>query len=59
MPKQLHVVVRTPDELLQELLASLRPRSDLTVEVVDLTEGTPDYRHLVERIFASDSVVVW
>ncbi len=59
MPKQLHVVVRTPDELLRELMASLRQRSDLTAEVIDLTEETPDYRQLVERIFAHDSVVVW
>lgn len=59
MPKQLHVVVRTPDELLQELMVTLRERSELSTEVIDLTQGTPDYRHLVEQIFASDSVVVW
>jgi hypothetical protein len=59
MPNQLHVVVRTPDELLQKLMVDLRERTELSAEVIDLTQGTPDYRHLVERIFASDSVVVW
>jgi hypothetical protein len=59
MPNQLHVVVRTPDELLRELMTALQKRPDGSVEVVDLTQGAPDYPRLVERIFASDSVVVW
>jgi hypothetical protein len=59
MPNQLHVVVRTPDELLRELMVALRERSESSTEVIDLNQGAPDYRHLVERIFASDSVVVW
>ncbi|MBN9691715.1 MAG: hypothetical protein J0M24_15860 [Verrucomicrobia bacterium] len=59
MPNQLHVVVRTPDEFSQELLEVLRKRPESLAEVIDLTQGTPDYRHLLDRIFACDSVAVW
>ena len=53
--------VRTqPDDSLQRIVAEQqRALPGSTVEVVDLSQGSPDYDSLVEKVFAADSVQVW
>ena len=59
MKTQLHIVTRPLEASKVELLEAIRRESDLEVRVVDLTVSGPDYRALVEAIFAADSVVTW
>jgi len=59
MKHQLHVLVRPPDLLVQELLAATPLQPGVRVEVIDLNGVDPDYGRLVEQIFAADSVVTW
>ena len=54
----LHILTRPEDDLTRELIAQQRARPDTQVEVADLSNATPDYGALVEKIFASDSVQV-
>jgi len=59
MKTQLHIVTRPLEASQVELLEALRREPDVEVRVVDLTASGPDYRALVEAIFAADSVVTW
>ncbi|MCW5557368.1 MAG: hypothetical protein KIT22_06015 [Verrucomicrobiae bacterium] len=59
MIRQLHVLTSPPDAWLQELLESLRRQPEVTVEIVDLTSGEPDYARLVEAVFSADSIATW
>ena len=54
----LHVLTRPEDELTREMIAKQRGLADTRVEVVELTNGGPDYSALVEAIFTADSVEV-
>jgi len=55
----LHIVTRPGDPLAQEIIARQKTNSANQVEVVDLTMAKPDYRELLEKIFAADSVETW
>ena len=59
MKIQLHILTRSLEASKVELLEAIRRQPDLEVGVVDLTVPQPDYRELVEAIFAADSVVNW
>ena len=59
MTTLLHVLTRPADDWIQSLILSQESSGNHTVEVIDLTLGTPDYAHLVERVFAADSVATW
>ena len=59
MTTLLHVLTRPADDWVQSLIKSQETCTTHTVEVIDLTLGTPDYAHLVERVFAADSVATW
>ncbi|MBM3903449.1 MAG: hypothetical protein FJ379_15390 [Verrucomicrobia bacterium] len=59
MKIQLHVLTRSLETSKLELLEAIRRQPDLEVRMVDLTVPQPDYRELVEAIFAADSVVTW
>lgn len=59
MKTQLHIVTRPLEASQVELLEAVRREPDVEVRVEDLTVSGPDYRALVEAIFAADSVVTW
>lgn len=59
MPAILHILTEPEDSLAQEIISRQRDQTDTLVEVVDLTQGHPDYALLLEKIFAADSVQVW
>ena len=55
----LHVLTRRDDAHAAEIIARHREQSENKVEVVDVTDGDPDYARLLEQIFEADSVQVW
>ena len=55
----LHILSQTQDAVAQKIIASQSQDPENKVEVVELTEHEPDYKALLERIFAADSVAVW
>ena len=58
MPSVLHILTRPEDVLSQELIAR-QSAAGSEVEAVDLTLPEPDYKALLEKIFAADSVESW
>lgn len=58
MAQVLHIITRSNDPLSREVIVKQGTQVD-EVEVVDLSEGTPDYKQLAEKIFKADSVQVW
>jgi hypothetical protein len=54
----LHILTRPEDELTRQLIEHQRTLSDITVEVVSLSNPSPDYEQLVEKIFATDAIAV-
>ncbi len=58
MKKILHVLTKENDALASEVL-SQQQSPEWKLEIVDLTQGQPDYANLVEKIFEADSVAVW
>ena len=58
MKKFLHVLTKENDALASEVL-SQQQSPEWKLEIVDLTQGQPDYANLVEKIFEADSVAVW
>lgn len=59
MTSVLHILTRPADDWVRATIKAQSQLPDLKVEVIDLTQGTPDYAALVERVFASDSVASW
>jgi hypothetical protein len=59
MPRLLHILTRPDDSLARELIAFQQSAADNDVQVVDLTQPDPDYKALLEKIFATDSVESW
>lgn len=59
MPNLLHILTESSDALAKEIVAKQTANSENKVEVVDLTQAETDYRKLLEKIFAADSVQVW
>ncbi len=59
MPRLLHILTRPDDSLARELIALQQSAADNDVQVVDLTLPDPDYKALLEKIFAADSVQSW
>jgi hypothetical protein len=55
----LHILTGPEEELARELIERQRALPDTKVEIVVLTDGTPNYDELVEHIFSADSVQVW
>jgi hypothetical protein len=57
----LHILTKENDTLAREVITrqqeTLPPNRRM--EVVDLTHPNPDYRALLEKIFAAESVQVW
>lgn len=60
MRKVLHIVTTPDDPLAAQIIAAQQKIAGVQVEVVDLQkEPGPDYKRLLEQIFAADSVTVW
>jgi hypothetical protein len=58
MKKTLHIITRPNDALAKDLIGR-ESTGNASVEIVDCTQGEPDYKALVEKIFAAESVQVW
>jgi hypothetical protein len=54
----LHILTRPEDEVTRQLIERQRSLPETAVEVVSLSNQSPDYEQLVEKIFAADSVAV-
>ena len=59
MRRILHILTRPEDALAREVIAGQKSLPENQIEVVDLNVPAPDYRELLEKIFASDSVETW
>jgi hypothetical protein len=59
MHSVLHILTRPNDALAREVVARQKGCSGNNVEVVDLTLPAPDYKNLLEEIFAAESVECW
>jgi hypothetical protein len=59
MRRVLHILTKPDDALPLELMAQQKNTPGHKVEVVDLTLPEPDYKALLEKIFAADSVESW
>jgi hypothetical protein len=55
----LHILTRPDERLARKVVFSQEEDSENTVVVADLTQPAPDYRDLLEKIFAADSVQTW
>ena len=59
MATTLHILTKPNDELASQIIAKEKTIALGSTEIVDLTLKEPDYKALVEKIFAADSVQVW
>lgn len=59
MSRQLHILVHPPEEWVSRTLEHAGAKEGAEVVIVDLTQADPDYTHLVEQIFQSDSIATW
>jgi hypothetical protein len=55
----LHILTRPDDALARELMICQQNDAGIKVEAVDLTLPEPDYKALLEKIFAAESVQSW
>ncbi|MGP8199508.1 MAG: hypothetical protein ACLQU4_08415 [Limisphaerales bacterium] len=55
----LHILTRPDDALAREIITEQQRNGDNKAIVVDLTRAQPDYKALLENIFAADSVQIW
>ncbi|MDQ6631247.1 MAG: hypothetical protein M3Y82_05765 [Verrucomicrobiota bacterium] len=55
----LHILTKPNDSLAAKIIAQQKSKLENRIEVEDLTVGPPDYKKLLEKIFAADSVEVW
>ncbi|MCP5517134.1 MAG: hypothetical protein H7A45_07755 [Verrucomicrobiales bacterium] len=63
MPRTLHLLTRSADPLSERVIRKQCETTETTagveIKVVDLTGPAPDYRAVLEAIFAAESVAVW
>jgi len=59
MPRTLHILTRPDDTLANEIIACQKSNQTGELNIVDLTHPNPDYKTLLEKIFAADSVETW
>ena len=59
MTTLLHILTAPGDALADEIIAKQKANAKNKIEVVDLTLAETDYKKLLEKIFAADSVQVW
>jgi len=59
MTRVLHILTQPKDALPHEVIARQKNVAENKVETVDLALSSPDYKDLLEKIFAADSVECW
>jgi hypothetical protein len=59
MPLLLHILTRPGDSFAREIIACQEGDKEHRTVVADLTKPEPDYKELLENIFAADSVQIW
>ena len=59
MRQVLHILTKTNDTLAAQVISKQKEVTDVQVEVIDLAQARPDYKAIVEKIFAADSIQVW
>ena len=59
MPKILHLLTRRDEDLAKTMIRLQQADPANQVEVVDLSEGEPDYARLVDQVFVADSIETW
>jgi hypothetical protein len=55
----LHILTRPDDALAQEIIVRQQSIGENKIVVANLTKPQPDYKDLLENIFAADSVQTW
>jgi hypothetical protein len=55
----LHILTRPDDGLAREIITRQQSGGENKTIVVDLTKPQPDYKQLLENIFAAESVQIW
>jgi hypothetical protein len=55
----LHILTRPDDKLAWEIITRQQRGRANKIEVDDLTRAHPNYKDLLENIFAADSVQTW
>ncbi len=55
----LHILTRPDDPLAREVINRQQGGGENKIVVADLTRPQPDYKELLENIFAAESVQVW
>lgn len=59
MKTALHLFGKGENELAKQVIDLQRAEQDCKVEVAELEKAQVDYRELLEKIFAADSVHIW
>jgi hypothetical protein len=55
----LHILTRPDDALAREIITRQQDGGENKTVVADLTQPRPDYKELLDNIFAAESVQVW
>jgi hypothetical protein len=55
----LHILTRPDDGLAREIITLQQSGGENKTTVMDLTKPQPDYKQLLENIFAAESVQIW
>jgi hypothetical protein len=55
----LHILTRPDDALAREIITRQQGGGENKTVVADLTQPQPDYKELLDNIFAAESVQVW
>jgi hypothetical protein len=55
----LHVITKPDDGTVAGIVGTQQKQPLLQIKVADLTVPEPDYKKLLEDIFAADAVAVW
>jgi hypothetical protein len=55
----LHILTRPEDTFAREIITRQQSSGKNKTIVVDLTKPQPDYKQLLENIFAAESVQIW
>jgi len=59
MKNLLHILTEPGDTLAGEIITKQKANPENKIDVVDLTQSDADYKKLLEKIFAADSIQVW
>jgi hypothetical protein len=55
----LHILTSSAEPLARQIIDAQRRDAQNELQVVELDKREPDYKALLEKIFAADSITVW